>query len=183
MGRSKSGKRSPGGRSLGRTAPPAAGRSVHTTSLLILVGVVFVVALLMVISLVGFIYKPDPAVKAGPMYFTLAMTTGAMVLMSLLALNASFLTIMSPARTPNVQLVMWVMAGTGIVTGLLTVGKPVSGIVMRLLLAGIAFTFITIQQSRLTRARKAALAGQPGKPAARVETHSRSRQRRGGRKH
>jgi hypothetical protein len=182
MSRSTSSRRSQGGQ--GRTTRPAAGgRSIRTSSLVILVGVVFVVALLMVGSLVGFIHRPDPAVKAGPMYFTLAFTTGATLLMLFLALNASFFRVMSPQRTPSVQLVMWAMGGTGIVTGLLTVGKAASPVVMRFLLATIAYAFITIQQSRLARARRTAPAGQPDQPAARAQQRPRSRQRRGGRKH
>jgi len=76
----------------------------------VLVSVVFVVALLMVVSLVEFMLKPDPAVRAGPMYVTLTLTTGAAMLMLVLALNASFLPFLSRERAPNVQLVMWAMA-------------------------------------------------------------------------
>jgi hypothetical protein len=149
---------------------------------LVLVCVVFVVALLMVTSLVGFVLKPDPAVRAGPMYVTLALTTGAAVLMLVLALNASFLPFMSRQRVSDLQLVMLAMAVTGVVTGLLTVGGEANSIVMRLILGGIAFVFITMRNARLVRARDAGTAGQAGQPTPQVQSHPRSRQRRGGRK-
>jgi len=128
------------------------------------------------------VLKPDPAVKAGPMYVTLALTTGAALLMLFLALNASFLPFMSRERTRNVSLVMWVMGVTGIVTGLLTVGREASPFVTRLVLGSIAFTFITVQNARLAQARAAAPAGQAGPPAPQAQPRPRSRQRRGGRK-
>jgi hypothetical protein len=148
----------------------------------LLVGVVFIVALMMVVSLVGFVLKPDPAVKAGPMYVTLALTTGAALLMLFLALNASFLPFMSLERARNVSLVMWVMGVTGIVTGLLTVGREASPFVTRLVLGSLAFMFITVQNARLAQARAAARAGQAGPPTSQAQPRPRSRQRRAGRK-
>ncbi|MCX6373574.1 MAG: hypothetical protein NTX16_10960 [Actinobacteria bacterium] len=183
MSRSSSNKRRPAGQGRGQTAPPPTGaRLIRSGSLLALVGVVFVVALMMVVSLVGFVLEPDPTVKAGPMYVTLALTTGAALLMLFLALNASFLPFMSPRRARDAQLVMWVMGVTGIVTGLLTVGQEVSPFVTRLALGSIAFMFITVQNARLARARAAAPARKAGPPASQGQPHSRSRQRRAGRK-
>ena len=190
MSRSRSNKRPPARRSPARTAPRAAGGgAVRASSLLLLVCVVFIVAVLMVVSLVGFVLKPDPAVRAGPMYVTLVLTTGAALLMLVMALNASFLPFMSRERAPNVHLVMWAMGVTGIVTGLLTLGRAASPFVTRLVLGGIAFTFITMQNARLARARaaqSAQRAAQPAEhaapPAPRPERRSRARQRRGGRK-
>ncbi len=190
MNRGRSNKRQLARQGPARTPPPTAGaRSIRTSSLLLLVGVVFVVALLMVVSLVQFVLKPDPAVKAVPMYVTLTLTTGAALLMFVMALNASFLPFISRERAPNFYLVMWAMGLTGIVTGLLTLGRAASPFVTRFVLAGIAFTFITIQNARLARAR-AAQSAQPvaqptehsAPPAPRPERRSRARQRRGGRK-
>ena len=184
MSRSSSNKRQPAGQGRRETSPPETGaRLIRSGSLLVLVGVVFVVALMMVVSLVGFVLEPDPAVKAGPMYVTLALTTGAALLMLFLALNASFLPIMSPRRARDAQLVMWVMGVTGIVTGLLTVGQEVSPFLMRLALGSIAFMFITVQNARLARARAAAPAParKASPPASQGQPHSRSRQRRAGR--
>jgi hypothetical protein len=156
--------------------------SIRRVSLLILVGVVFVVAVLMVISLVGFALKPNPAVKAGPMYVTLILTTGAALLMLFVALDASFLPFMSRQRARDLQLVMTAMGVTGVVTGLLTLGGEVSFIVARLVLSSIAFMFITVQNVRLARARAAAPVGQAAPPATQGQPRARGQQRRGGRK-
>jgi hypothetical protein len=109
--------------------------------------------------------------------------------MLVMALNASFLPFMSRQRTPSVHLVMWAMGVTGIVTGLLTLGRAASPFVTRLVLAGIAFTFITVQNARLARAQAAQSGQRPAQPAdhaalpgPRPERRSRARQRRGGRK-
>jgi hypothetical protein len=183
MSRSKSNKPQSAGQSPGRVSRPTPGaRSLRTSSLLVLVSVVFVVALLMVVSLVEFMLKPDPAVRAGPMYVTLTLTTGAAMLMLVLALNASFLPFLSRERAPNVQLVMWAMGITGIVTGLLTLGRAASPFATRFVLAGLAFVFITVQNARLARARAAAPAGPAAPPAPRAQPRTGSRQRRGGRK-
>ena len=190
MSRSSSNKRPPARWSPARTSPRATGGgAVRTSSLLLLVGVVFIVAVLMVVSLVDFVLKPDPAVRAGPMYVTLVLTTGAALLMLVMALNASFLPFMSRERAPSVHLVMWAMGVTGIVTGLLTLGRAASPFVTRLVLAGIAFTFITMQNARLARAQAAQSGQRPAQPAdhaappaPRPERRSRARQRRGGRK-
>jgi len=183
MSRSRSNERQPAGQGPGPTSRPQTGaRAIRSVSLLILVGVVFIVALLMVVSLVGFVLKPDPAVKAGPMYLTLTLTTGAALLMLFVALNASFLPFMSRQRARDVQLVMWAMGVTGIVTGLLTVGREASPLVTRLVLGSVAFMFIMLQEARLTRARAAAPAGQAKPPAPQAQPHPRSRQRRAGRK-
>jgi hypothetical protein len=96
MSRSGSNKRQPAGQGPSRAAGTKTGApAIRRVSLLLLVGVVFIVAVLMVISLVGFVLEPDPAVKAGPMYVTLALTTGAALLMLFTALNASFLPFLS----------------------------------------------------------------------------------------
>jgi len=166
-----------------RTSRPATDApAIRKVSLLLLVGVVFIVAVLMVISLVGFVLEPDPAVKAGPMYVTLTLTTGAALLMLFAALNLSILPFMSRQRARDVQLVMWAMGVTGVVTGVLTLGGAVSFVVTRLVLGSIAFMFIMLQNARLTRARAAAPARQTASPASRAQPHPRSQQRRGGRK-
>jgi len=183
MSRSGSNKRQPAGQGPGRTSPPGMGaKSIRSFSLLLLVGVVFIVALLMVVSLVGFVLEPDPAVKAGPMYVTLTLTTGAAVLMLFVALNASFLPFMSRQRARDVQLVMTVMGVTGVVTGLVTLGGAISFVVTRLVLSSIAFMFISLQHARLARARAAAPMGPAGPPAQQAQPRPRSQQRRGGRK-
>ena len=183
MSRSSSNKRQPAGQGPGRTSRPQSGaRFTRTISLLLLVGVVFLVALLMVVSLVDFVLEPDSAVKAGPMYVTLAFTTAAALLMLFAALNASYLPFLSSERARDVQLVMAVMGITGVATGLLTLGGAVSFIVTRLVLGSVAFMFITMQNARLAQARAAARAGQAGPPASQAQPRPRSRQRRGGRK-
>jgi hypothetical protein len=183
MSRSRSNERSPGGQGRGRTSPAGTGaKSIRTISLLLLVGVVFVVATLMVISLVGFVLEPDPAVEAGPMYVTLILTTGAALLMLFVALNASFLPFMSRQRAREVQLVMTAMGITGVVTGLLVVGGAANFIVSRLVLASVAFLFIMVQNARLAGARAAATGGQAGQTASQPQSRPRSQQRRGGRK-
>jgi hypothetical protein len=183
MSRSGSNKRQPAGKGPSRTSLPKTGApSIRTFSLLILVGVVFIVALLMVVSLVGFVLEPDPAVKAGPMYVTLTLTTGAALLMLFVTLNASVLPFMSRGRARDLQLVMWAMGVTGIVTGVLTLGGEVSQFVTRLVLGSVAFMFITLQNARLLRARGAAPARQADPPASQAQPRPRSQQRRGGRK-
>jgi hypothetical protein len=183
MSRNRSNKRQAVGRGRSQTSRAQTGApSLRTVSLLLLVGVVFIVALLMVVSLVGFVIDPDPAVKAGPMYVTLTLTTGAALLMLFVALNASYLPFMSRQRARDVQLVMWAMCVTGIVTGLLTLGGAVSFVVTRLVLASIAYMFIMLQDARLARAGAAAPAGRAGPPTSQSQPRTRSQQRRGGRK-
>jgi len=183
MNRIGSDKRQPGGQGLGTTSRPATGaRSIRTGSLLLLVLVVLVVALSMIVSFVEFVLKPDPAVRAGPMYVTLTLTTGAALLMLVMALNESFLPIMSREKAVNGQLVMWAMGITGVVTGLLTLGRAAGPIAWRFALGAIAFMFITRQNARLARARAAAPEASPAAPARQSAPRHRSRQRRGGRK-
>jgi hypothetical protein len=170
----------------GGAAPPGVpphARSIRTGTLFLLVLVVAVVALMMVYSLLAFVVRPDPAVKAGPMYVTLILTTIAALLMFVLALNSSYLRLMSRTQVPNVQLVMWATGITGIVTGLLTLGRDASPIVMRLVVAGVASAFITVQDARLARARAAAPRPAADGAASARSSRPRGRQRRGGRKH
>jgi hypothetical protein len=140
------------------------------------------VALLMLVSLFDFILKPNPAVRAGPMYVTLALTTGASLLMLLVALNATYLPVMSRRQVPNFLLVMGAMGVTGVVTGLLTLGSAAGSYVERLVVATMAFTFIMIQDARLAKARAAALARRNEPPTASPQPRSAARQRRGRRK-
>lgn len=187
MSRATANDRRPAGQGTGRASrPPKGAQSIRTISLLILVGVDAIVALLMVISLVRFVLEPDPSLKAGPMYVTLILTTGAALLMLFMALNASFLPFLSRQRARDVQLVMTAMGVTGVVTGLLTLGGAVSFVVTRLVLASVAFMFIMVQNARLTRAREAAPAERAAAPAERAaaqdQPRPRSRQRRAGRK-
>jgi hypothetical protein len=137
------------------------------------------VAITMVGTFFGFVFAPDPGVKAGPMYVTLALTTGAVFLMFLLALNASFLPFISAQRARDVRLVTWTMAGTGLATGILTMGTAVQSIVTRMFIAGLAFAFIRIQEVRIERARRAVDAGPAAPPQGRP--HPKGRQKRGGR--
>jgi hypothetical protein len=183
MSRSRSNKSRPAGQGPGRTSRPTTGaRATRSISLLLLVAVDLIVAVMMVGSAVTFLIKPDPAVKAGPMYVTLALTTAAALIMFFMALNASFLPFLSHERARDVQLVMWGMAVTGILTGLLTVGAAATPFATRLLLGSLAFVFITVQNARLARARAAAAAGQPDPFAPKAPPRPPSRQRRGGRK-
>ena len=191
MSRDTSSKRQSAGPGSGRTAPPPRREngSIRAGTLLLLVIVVVATALLSVVSAAQFVAHPAAGVRAGPMYVTLALTTGAAMLMAVMALNASFLPIMSPQRAANVHLVMWSMGLTGVVTGILTVGGAAGSAVTRLVLGGLAFVFITTQNSRLARARARAQAGLPAAPgggapapARQAPAHAGSRQRRGGRK-
>jgi hypothetical protein len=184
MSGSTSNKRKSAGRGAGGTAPPATGsRSVHNVTLFLLVSVVFLVAVMMVGSFIVFVVRPDPSVKAGPMYVTLTLTTGAALLMLFLSLNASFLPFISRQRARDLGLVMLALGVTGIVTGLLTLGGAINSIVTRLVFASIAYLFIAIQDARLASARAAARAGQATPPGTQKQPRPRSRQRRGGRKH
>jgi hypothetical protein len=181
MSRSRSNKQQPG-QGPGRTSPPtSSARSIRTGTLLALVAVDLIVALMMVVSSVGFVLDPDPAVKAGPMYVTLAFTTGAALLMFAMALNASFFPFLTRERVPSVNLVMWTMAATGIVVGLLTVGREAAPFVTRLVLGSVAYAFVMVQNARLARAREAARTGPADAPAPHTPPRPRSRQRRGGR--
>jgi amino acid transporter len=162
-------------------APPFAARSARSLSLLILVAVDFVVALLMLASLIGFVIDPDPAIEAVPMYVTLALATSAALLMLFLALNASFFRIADRRRAKDLRLVMWTMGATAIVTGLLTLGGDADGIVTRLFIGAVAFIFLRVQEARIQRAQ--AVAPETGAEPAPQVAPVKSRQRRGGRRH
>jgi hypothetical protein len=177
-----------GGRLTTNPAPVA--KSMRTSTLALLVIVVVVIAATMLASAVRFVVAPDPAVKAGPMYVVLALLTIASLLMALLALNASFFRILDRRRTADVSLVMWTMTATGLVTGLLTLGGAVNSLMVRMALASIAYAFLWLQASRISRARTAHAAAQPAGETTRPVSASRpsrptvkSRQRRGGRRH
>jgi hypothetical protein len=155
------GKKSPA-----RTPHPGGGsRSAANVSLFLLVGVVFIVALLMLVSLIEFAIAPDPAVKTVPMLVTLVLMTGASSFMLALALNASFLPFIPRRRLADLQLMTLAMALTGVVTGLLSLGGAVGPYVARLVLSGVAFVFIMLQDARLRRAREAAAAGRAPAPS------------------
>jgi hypothetical protein len=187
----RSGKPKVTGRDPRLTSSPApAARLTRSVSLFLLTLVVLVVAVMMLSSLVGFVLEPDPDVRAGPMYVTLALITGATLLMAALTLNATYRPFLSRRRVNDMSLVMWSMLVTGLVTGVLIFGEDVTAYVARAVVAGIAFVFIAMQHSRLERARTAppaertdASAEQPSTPAAEGRPPVRSRQRRGGRKH
>jgi hypothetical protein len=172
--------------------PRKTNRSMRTVTLSMLVGIDVIVALMMIGSAVGFVMKPEPAVEAGPMYVTLALTTVAVVLMAFLAVDATFFPVLTRAQRANLSLVMWSMAATGVVTGILALGGAVNAIVMRLFVATLAYVFISVQRSRIERAQAAAPAS--GKQAAvsgavrptaaaTPRPAAKSRQRKGGRKH
>ena len=194
----KSDKRQVAGGDPRLTSKPEPGpRLARGGSLFLLVLVVAGVTAMMVVSLVRFVAEPDPTVRAGPTYVTLALTTGAMLLMLALALNASYLPLLSRARVNDMSLVMWTMLAIGVVTGMLTLGGDVTQYAGRLVVAAIAFTFITVQHGRLAKARAGVPAAQTDTPAGQTDTpagqtstsaaeaqpHPRRRQRRGGRKH
>jgi len=160
----------------------ASGRSVFSVSLVMLVAVDFVVAASLVASLLGFVLKPDPAVRMGPMLVALGFTTGSALLMLVLALNASFLPRIPRQRVPDLQLMMLGMGITGVMTGILAVGGAANSMVIRLLFGGIAYVFIRMQDTRRAQARAAAAAGRAAEPAPPPQPHARTRQRRGGRK-
>jgi len=180
---SNSNKQQPAGQGSSPAPHPGAGsRSIRSFSLLVLVSVDFIVAVMMVFSFARFVIDPDPAVKAGPMYVVLALTTSAALLMFLMALNASFFPVMTPQRARDVRLVMWTVGATGVVTGVLTLGGSIQGIVMRLLVATIAFVFIRVQEARLDRARRIGRPEQVVPVDKKTAPKPGSRQRRGGRK-
>ncbi len=116
------------------------------------------------------------------MYVTLVLTTGAALLMLFLALNASFLPLVSPQRARDMRLVMWSMGVTGVVTGVLTVGQAVQSIATYLFVGSIAFIFIRVQEARLDRARRMPPQERAGPADQKTTGHHRNRQRRGGRK-
>ena len=152
---------------------------MRSASLFLLVLVDFVVAVLMVFTAARFVVSPDPAIKAGPMYVVLALTTGAALLIFLMALNASFVPLMTPMHARDVRLVMWTMAATGVVTGMLTLGTAVQGIVLRLFVAVLAFAFIRVQEARLERARRTGQLAQVA-PAGPAKARHRSPRRGSG---
>jgi hypothetical protein len=174
-------KRQPAGPGPGAAPPPGA-QSARRVSLFLLVFVDFVVAVMMVVTAVRFVVSPDPAIKAGPMYVVLALTTGAALLMFVMALNASFVPLMTPMHARDVRLVMWTMAATGVVTGMLTLGTAVQGIVVRLFAGVLAFVFITVQEARLDKARRSGQLGAAAPSAQKAATPPKARQRRGGKK-
>jgi len=166
------------------SSPAPAARLTRSASLFLLLLVVLVVAVMMLSSLIGFVLEPDPDVKAGPMYVTLAFTTGAALLMAALALNATYRPFLSRRRVNDLSLVMWSMLVIGLVTGLLTLGNDVGTYVARLVVAAIAFAFIALQYSRLERARTApptegtdTSPGQRSTPPAEARPPARSRRR------
>ena len=178
--------------SLLTTNPSKTAKGVRNTTLLLLVVVVVVVAATMIGSAVRFVLAPDPAVKAGPMYIVLAFMTVSSLMMALLAVNATYYPMLRRRQVNDLSLVMWTMAAVGTVVGILSLGAAVNSLVMRLFVGGMAYVFIWMQASRIEKARAAQAAGRPAAPARRPATasaaqasrpRSKSRQRRGGRKH
>lgn len=172
------------------TRPTPAARSMRTTTLALLVIIDVVVAATMVGSAVRFVLAPDPAVKAVPMYVVLALVTTASLLMALLAVHSTFYPLLRGRQVADITLVMWTMAITGTLTGILTLGGAVNSLVMRLLIGCMAYAFIWMQSSRLAKARKTQAAGrQPTAPAGKPPAprlgrpKAKAKQRRGGRKH
>ena len=155
---------------------------MRSASLFLLVLVDFVIAVLMVITTARFVSSPDPGIKAGPMYVVLALTTGAAVLMFVMALNASFVPLMTPEHARDLRLVMWTMAATGVVTGMLTLGTAVQGIVMRLFFGVLAFVFIRVQEARLEKIRRSGQSAATAPYAQKAAAQPKARQRRGGRR-
>jgi hypothetical protein len=156
--------------------------TTRSLTLLMLVIVDFVVAVMMVFLAGRFVVSPDPAVKAGPMYVVLALTTGAAVLMFVLALNSSFVALMTPQRARDMRLVMWSMGATGVVTGMLTLGGAVQGIVMRLFVGVLAFVFISVQEARWERMRRNPPLQEAAPAGPKKAPPPKARQRRGGKK-
>jgi hypothetical protein len=170
-----------------RGKPVPSFRAGHGTmrsgTLILLVLADFIVAVMMVVESARFVVSPDPGVKAGAMYVVLALTTGCALLMFVLALNASFVPLMTSQRARDVRLVMWTMGATGILTGVLTLGEEVQGIVMRLFVGAIAFVFIRVQEARLERARRSGALPPAESAEPQAGQRPKARQRRGGRKH
>jgi len=180
---SESNNRQPGGQGTEPTPRPrAVPRSMRSASLFLLVLVDFIVAVLMVVTAIRFVVNPDPAIKAGPMYVVLALTTGSALLMFVMALNASFVPLMTPMHARDVRLVMWTMAATGVLTGILTLGTAVQGIVMRLFVGFLAFGFIRVQEARLEKARRTGRLGPTAPDSRGSSAQPKARQRRGGKK-
>jgi hypothetical protein len=166
-------------------------KAIRNGTLFALVLADFLAALFLVVKSVVFVVSPDPGVKAGPMYVTLALCTISALLMLTLALNASFLPILTRQRERDLRLVAWATGGTGVATGVLSVGAAAQPLVIALFIAAIAFVFIWIQEARIDRARRLGPpAGGGGRAPARGEKAGvagtmgtyKSRQRRGGRK-
>jgi hypothetical protein len=167
------------------TSPARGARTTRSATLLLLVGADVIVAAMMVGEALRFVISPDPDVKAGPMLVTLALTTGASLLMVLLALNYTFLPLFSRRRTNDLSLIMYGMGATGVVTGMLTVGAAAGPLIARLFVGALAYVFIWMQARRIERARaQGVVAGPAARTAAprRTAPPARSRQRRGGRK-
>lgn len=164
------------------TYPTKGAKTMRSGTLFLLVAVDVIVAVLMLGSCVAFLVKPDPSVRAGPMYVTLALMTICALLMAFMAVNLTFFPLLPRRQTPNATLVMAATGATGAITGILTLGGAVSPLVMRLLIGTIAYVFISVQASRLERARAVAPAGNAASSAPRAQSPAKSRQRRGGRK-
>lgn len=183
MNRGTSTRRPSSGGGRGSRPPSgAATRAVRGGTQLALVLVDFLAAALLVGSSVSFVVKPDPAVEAGPMYVTLALTTISALLMLALAVNASFFPFLTRTQARDVRLVMLATGVTGIATGVLTVGTAAQSVVTILFVGAIAYVFIWTQEARLERAYRT---GQLPEAAPRREApkpRARNRQRRGGRK-
>ncbi len=116
------------------------------------------------------------------MYVVLALTTGSALLMFVMALNASFVPLMTPMHARDVRLVMWTMAATGVVTGMLTLGMAVQGIVMRLFVGVLAFGFIRVQEARLEQGAQDRTTAHCARPRRLELAQPKARQRRGGKK-
>jgi hypothetical protein len=133
MSRGKPNSRKSAGQAPGDAPRPQPGAgSIRSMSLLLLLFVNLVVAVQMVLSFLGFAFNPDPDVKAGAMYVALTLTTGSAQLMLMMAVNASYLPLVSREQAPNVYLIMAAMGVTGVVTGLLTVGGATTPFAARL---------------------------------------------------
>lgn len=183
MSGSGSTKGQPSGRQPGEGSRPGASpRAVRNVTLLALVLVEFLTVALLLGKCVSFVVNPDPAVKAGPMYVTLALTTISALLMLALAVNASLFPFVTQAQARDVRLVMVATGATGILTGVLTVGVAVQSVVTILFVGAIAYAFIWVQEARIERAYRSGRSSQPGQPGETTKPRARSRQRRGGRK-
>ena len=173
-----------------RSSPPGMGpRTIRKGTLLVLALVNVAAALILLARTLVFVLDPDPAVKAGAMYVTLALCTMSGVLMAVMAVNIAIFRFMTRQQQRDMRLVAWATGGTGMVTGVLTVGTAAQTVVMPLFVGAIAFVFIWVQDARIDRAqRTGASQGSGAAPRAWRGTggtgakREKTRQRRGGRK-
>ncbi|HMK92049.1 MAG TPA: hypothetical protein VK576_03540 [Thermoleophilia bacterium] len=180
-------------------APPRRpGDSVRVSSLLLLDITVGVVAFLLLRGFLLFVRVPVHPARFPQLAAALGLMTAGVMLMLLLALNASFFRVMTRRTAASLSLVAWVAAVSGVVLGVAMGGSTASKYAGYVVVGGLAFVFISTQDARLAKARARAAAARQGpsggpeapasgaRPSGRAQRppqqpRVRSRQRRGGR--